>query len=128
MNSLIPGRDQPSRRGRPPRRRGIRTGTGIVLIAVGAILRFAVAGSPHELNLHVVGIILICIGVLGLLLPSLARRPLKRDWLSRWVSPVGHDNPRLDEVKRAAAADVEVVRENDTLVSPNAPGLRSDDL
>jgi hypothetical protein len=128
VNSLIPGRDQGSRRGRPPGRRGIRTGTGIVLIAAGAILRFAVAGSPHELNLHVVGVILILTGVLGLLLPSLARRPRKGDWLSRWVSPVGRDNPRLDEVKRAAAADVEVVRENDALVSPNAPGLRNDDL
>lgn len=127
MSSLIPGRDQP-RRGRPPGRRAIRTGTGLLLIAVGAILWLALPGSPHELNLHVVGIILILTGVLGLLLPPLARSPLRPDWLHRWVSPTGRDHPRLDQIKADAAADVEVVRENDRLVSPSAPGLRNDDL
>ena len=38
----------------------MRTGTGIFLIAAGAVLRFALAaGSPHGLNLHVGGVILI---------------------------------------------------------------------
>lgn len=55
-------------------RRGMRTGTGIFLIAAGAILRFALgAGSPHGLNVHIVGVILILAGLLGLLLPPLAR-------------------------------------------------------
>jgi len=75
-----------------------------------------------------VGIILILTGVLGLLLPPLARGPLKPGGLRRWVSPTGRDHPRLDQIKRAAAADVEVVRENDRLVNPNAPGLSNDDL
>jgi hypothetical protein len=36
------------------------TGTCVALIAVGAILRFALsAGSPHGLNVHVVGVIVI---------------------------------------------------------------------
>lgn len=65
-------------------------------------------------------------GVLGLLLPPLARSPLKSSRLRRWVSPTGHD--RLDQIKRAAAADVAVVRENDRLVNPNAPGLQNDEL
>jgi hypothetical protein len=128
MTSLIPGRRQA---GRPlPRgRRAIGTGTGIFLIAVGAILRFALrTGSGHWLNLHTVGVILIVVGVLGLLLPSLGRDRRKPDLLRRWVSPTGHDNPRLDEIKRAAAADVETVQENDRFVSPNAPGLQNDDL
>ena len=48
------------------------TGAGITLIAVGAILRFAVATtSTHGLNVHVVGVILILAGVLGLLLSLL---------------------------------------------------------
>ena len=85
------------------------------------------AGSPHGLNLHTVGVILILAGVLGLLLPPLARGPLKPDRLRRWVSPSGHDKPRLDEIKRAAAADVAVIRENGS-VSPNATGLQNDDL
>ena len=52
----------------------MRTGTGIFLITAGAILRFALAaGSPHGLNVHVVGVILILAGLLGLLLPPWAR-------------------------------------------------------
>ncbi len=67
----------------------MRTGVGIALIIVGAVLRFALsAGSPHGLNVHMVGIILILAGVLGLLLPRLARVPrAPRDRLRRWVYP-----------------------------------------
>lgn len=53
------------------------TGTGIALIAIGAILRFAVAaGSPHGLNVHVVGVVLMLAGVLGLVLSLLVWGPL----------------------------------------------------
>ena len=72
----------------PGARRGMRTGTGIFLITTGAILRFALAaGSPHGLNLHIVGVILMLAGLLGLLLPPLARGTLKPDRLRRWVRP-----------------------------------------
>ena len=64
----------------------MRTGTGIFLITVGAILLFALkAGSPSWLNLHTVGIILILAGALGLLLPR--RSSVPRDRLRRWVVP-----------------------------------------
>ena len=64
------------------------TRTGILLITTGAVLRFALAaGSPHWLNLHVVGLILMLAGLLGLLLPPLARGPLRPDRLRRWVRP-----------------------------------------
>jgi hypothetical protein len=64
------------------------TRTGILLITTGAVLRFALAaGSPHWLNLHVVGVILILAGLAGLLLPPLARGPLRPDRLRRWVRP-----------------------------------------
>jgi hypothetical protein len=108
----------------------MRTGTGILLITVGAILLFALAGSPHWLNLHIVGVILILAGVLGLLLPPLARGPLKPDRLRRWVVPSDHhhDRPGLDEIKRAAAADDVAVRGNGGHVSQNAPGLHNDEL
>jgi hypothetical protein len=61
-------------RGRPRAggRRAIRPGTGIILVAVGMILLFAVKGSPPGLNLHVAGAILILTGITGLLLPPLA--------------------------------------------------------
>ncbi len=66
----------------------MRTGTAIFLITTGAILRFALAaGSPHGLNVHVVGVILILAGLLGLLLPPLVRGPLHPDRLRRWVRP-----------------------------------------
>ena len=89
MNSFT-GRGQPGQPGGPPAgaRRGMSTGTGIFLITTGAVLRFALAaGSPHGLNLHIVGVILILAGLLGLLLPPLARGPLQPDRLRRWVRP-----------------------------------------
>jgi hypothetical protein len=53
------------------------TGTGISLIAVGVILRFAVPGGPfHAVNVHVVGVIVLLAGVLGLLLSLLLWGPL----------------------------------------------------
>lgn len=55
------------------------TGAGITLITAGAILRFALApGSPHGVNVHVVGVVLILAGVLGLLLSLLVWGPLSR--------------------------------------------------
>jgi hypothetical protein len=51
-------------------------------------LRFALAaGSPHGLNLYIAGVILMFAGLLGLLLPPLARGPLKPDRQRRWVRP-----------------------------------------
>ena len=83
---------------RPPAggRRAMRTGTGIFLITSGAVLRFALAGgSPHGLNVHIVGVILILAGGLGLLLPQVARAA-PRDRLRRWVrpdQPMAYDEP-----------------------------------
>jgi hypothetical protein len=69
-------------------RRVMSTGVGITLIAVGAILRFALApSSPHGLNLHVVGVVLILAGVLSLLLSLLVWGPLSR----RRYRQVGYD-------------------------------------
>jgi len=43
-------------------------GTSLFLIAVGAILRYAVHASVSGVSLHVVGLILIVVGVVGLVL------------------------------------------------------------
>jgi hypothetical protein len=68
-------------------RRAMRPGTGIFLITAGAILRFALSGgSPHGLNVHMVGVILILAGGLGLLLPRVTRAA-PGDRLRRWVRP-----------------------------------------
>ena len=52
-------------------------GTSIFLIAVGAILKFAVTASVAGVKLHTIGLILIVLGIVGLLLSLLllARRP-----------------------------------------------------
>src|SRR4029077_13331972 len=51
------------------RERTMRTATGLALIAIGAILAFAVTTSPSFLNLQVVGWILILTGVAGMVVP-----------------------------------------------------------
>ncbi len=43
-------------------------GTSLVLIAIGAILKFAVTASISGVSLQTVGLILIVVGVIGLLL------------------------------------------------------------
>jgi hypothetical protein len=72
----------------PRRRRAISAGAGILLIAIGAVLRFALTvGSPLGLNVHTVGVILILAGVVGLVLPGSARARLYPGWLrTRWIS------------------------------------------
>jgi hypothetical protein len=42
-------------------------GTSLFLIAVGAILRFAVTASTSAVNIHTVGVILMIVGAVGLL-------------------------------------------------------------
>lgn len=73
----------------PPGRAGagrvMSVTTGTVLMTVGAILVFAVtASSPGWLNLHIVGVILILAGVLGLAIPRLARS--QETWHRRWLA------------------------------------------
>ncbi|HET8977704.1 MAG TPA: DUF6458 family protein [Solirubrobacteraceae bacterium] len=51
-------------------------GTSIFLIALGAILRFAVTVSTSGFNIHTVGVILMIVGVVGLVITGL--------WLAVW--------------------------------------------
>jgi hypothetical protein len=67
----------------------MRTATGLALIAVGAILAFAVTQSPSFLNLQIVGWVLMLTGVAGMVVPRrgygwlrrrvVVRRPRGRD-------------------------------------------------
>ena len=43
-------------------------GTSLVLIAVGAIMRFAVSVTTSGFNIHTIGLILLIIGVVGLVI------------------------------------------------------------
>ena len=51
-------------------------GTSLFLIALGAILRFAVNVSTSGFSIHTVGVILMIVGVVGLILSLL--------WMTMW--------------------------------------------
>ena len=42
--------------------------TSMIMIAVGAIMRFAVTAQGHGFNVHTTGVVLIVVGILGALL------------------------------------------------------------
>jgi hypothetical protein len=75
----------------------VSTGTSIVLIAVGAILKFAVTTTVSGISLATVGVILIVVGIVGLVISLL--------WLGAFA----------DRRRDVAAVPVErqVVRERD---------------
>jgi hypothetical protein len=51
-------------------------GTSLFLIALGAVLRFAVTVSTSGFNLHTIGVILMIVGAVGLVLSLL--------WMTVW--------------------------------------------
>jgi hypothetical protein len=70
---------------------------------------------------HVVGVVVILAGVVGLLLSLLVRGPLSRPRLSLRIRP-GPDEPDRAGIKEAAAADVAAVLEDERYFVPDAPG------
>jgi uncharacterized membrane protein YedE/YeeE len=52
-------------------------GTSLFLIAVGAILRYAVTATVSGINLQVVGLVLIIVGIAGLIFSLL--------WMGAWT-------------------------------------------
>ena len=64
----------------------MRIGAGLFLIAVGAILKFAVTDQLNGIDLQVVGIILMIVGAIGLLVDLFM-------WNSRRRTTVVHRDP-----------------------------------
>jgi fatty acid desaturase len=88
--------DQPGQGGMRP----MSVAVAVVLMTVGAVLVFAVTGgSPHWLNLRIVGVILILAGILGLALPRLSRGGLRR-WFGA-AAPGGTNYPPADDLLSA---------------------------
>ncbi|MEW1960374.1 DUF6458 family protein [Kineococcus sp. NPDC059986] len=56
----------------------MRLGTSVFLLAVGAVLTFAVTFSVSGLDLSTVGVILMVVGVLGIVLEFALFRPRTR--------------------------------------------------
>ncbi len=46
-------------------------GTSLFLVAVGAIMRFAVDVQTEGFNVHTIGVILMCVGVAGVVLSAI---------------------------------------------------------
>jgi hypothetical protein len=77
----------------------VTIGAALLLIAVGAILRFAVQTvSTHGFNVHTMGDILMLIGILGLLLWLFIWGPLASLWRSSATTRVPRDVVRTTEV------------------------------
>ena len=87
----------------------MRIGAGLLLIAVGAILRFGLATvSTHGVAIHTIGDILMLVGVLGVVLwmvvwaPWTRRRPAYRDEapVYREERPVYRDDASYEDEYR----------------------------
>jgi hypothetical protein len=61
----------------------MKTATGLTLIAIGAVLAFAVNGHPWFLNLQICGWILMIIGAIGLFIPRRGYGWLRRQMVVR---------------------------------------------
>ena len=86
----------------------MRIGAGLLLIAVGAILRFGISTvSTHGVAIHTIGDILMLVGVLGVVLWLVVwapwawrRRPVYRD-----DAPVDREEPVYREERSVYRAD-----------------------
>jgi len=76
----------------------MRIGSSLVLIAIGAILKFALTTSVSGINLSTVGVILMVVGIAGLVISLvLASTARRTDHTARedYVEPPSGDDPRL---------------------------------
>jgi hypothetical protein len=107
----------PGGAGQPMGGRVMSTGTCIALIAIGAILRFAVtAKHTHGVNIHVIGVIVLLAGVLGLLLSLLVWSPLNPN-RRRSNPPAGYDSgppPQVVQYNRTFRDEPPMVQEHRT--------------
>ena len=79
----------------------MRIGTSLVLIAIGAILKFAITWSTSGINLSNVGVILMIVGFAGLVISLVMANTARRGEVVRTtvredvVEPPRADDPRL---------------------------------
>lgn len=67
----------------------MRLGVALFLIAVGAVLRFAITvKNPHGFNIYTAGVILMIVGVIGLILELILMTTRRRTDVVR-RGPVG---------------------------------------
>ena len=76
----------------------MRIGSSLVLIAVGAILKFAVTASISGINLATVGVVLMVVGIAGVVLSLILASTARR-------TEVVHQSTRADYVERPPVDD-----------------------
>jgi hypothetical protein len=74
-------------------------GAGIFLVAVGAILTFAVDWTANGVNIHTVGIILMIAGVAGIILDVALFAPRRRSRSTTVVSNNGAPEQQVTEAR-----------------------------
>jgi hypothetical protein len=83
----------------------MKTATGLTMLAIGAILAFAVSASPPGVNINVVGWIVMLTGVAGFLIPRRASGWLRSRVLERYGSGMpGSGMPGISGSGRPAAS------------------------
>ncbi|HXP58359.1 MAG TPA: hypothetical protein VN847_25590 [Streptosporangiaceae bacterium] len=106
-----------------------RIGPALVVIAIGAIFAFAVSATAIPgINLNVAGIIVLLVGIIALVLALRGGRFATIRGVSPWLRPPGHDDPRVDQLKRDAAADDASIEQDDAYFDQSAPGNRQNNL
>ncbi|HBW20595.1 MAG TPA: hypothetical protein DEH11_17115 [Actinobacteria bacterium] len=76
----------------------MKTGTCLALLAIGAILAFAIRGHPSFLNVQVAGVVIMIIGAAGLVLPGRGSAWLRRQVIRR-RGPAGQVVGRVVETR-----------------------------
>ena len=96
----------------------MRTATGLFLIALGAILAFAVQGHPSWLNIQVVGWVIMLTGVAGMAIPRRGYGWLRRRMVLR-RGPGGR--PVVDRVEEKHYPPYILLNPGSNAVASDAP-------
>ena len=89
----------------------MKTATGLALIAVGAILAFAVNAHPQALNIQVVGWVLILVGLVGMFIPRRGYGWLRKRMVVRPRQSVVAGRPGRRRLAAAAPGTVVMTTE-----------------
>lgn len=106
----------------------MRTASGLTLVAIGAILTFAVMAHPRFLNLQVAGVVIMLVGVAGLLLNRSGDNWLRRRVIvrrGRGGPVVGHidetNYPSYVHIDPEALESVQPIRSEEDPGPPPVP-------
>jgi uncharacterized membrane protein YuzA (DUF378 family) len=76
----------------------MRVGSSLVLIALGAILKFAVTASVSGVSLPVVGVVLMVVGIAGVVISLILASTARRTEVAHQTARVDHVEPqRVDD-------------------------------